>query len=104
MLDAMRSGVQDFISKPATPDAIRVILSAGSRRPSKEQITSQESLIVLMGAKGGVGTTTVAVNLGVHLDHARAQAHGAARFRPAAGKRSSLSRSAPKIRDPRRDG
>jgi pilus assembly protein CpaE len=67
MLDAMRSGVQDFISKPATPDAIRVILERLDQEGSSpEQITSRK-LIVLMGAKGGVGTTTIAVNLGAHL-------------------------------------
>jgi len=73
MLDAMRCGVQDFISKPAEPDALRVILERLDQGDTpKEQLASNRKLIVLMGAKGGVGTTTVAVNLGVHLS---TQAH-----------------------------
>jgi pilus assembly protein CpaE len=73
MLDAMRSGVQDFISKPAEPDALRIILERLDQGDTpKEQTASNKKLIVVMGAKGGVGATTVAVNLGVHLS---AQAH-----------------------------
>ena len=76
MLDAMRSGVQDFIAKPAEPDALRVILERLDQGDTpKEQIASKK-LIVLMGAKGGVGATTVAVNLGVHLSM-NAQKHTA---------------------------
>ncbi len=68
MLDAMRSGVQDFISKPADPDALRVILERVDQvSTSPKEQTNARKLIVMMGAKGGVGTTTVAVNLGVHL-------------------------------------
>jgi len=72
LLDAMRSGVQDFIPKPVTPDALREILkrfdSEGSAGPQR----SDHKLIVVMGAKGGVGATTVAVNLSVQLSlHAK---------------------------------
>lgn len=73
LLEAMRSGVQDFIPKPVTEPALKEVLARfdhgggalGERR-------GNEKLIVVMGAKGGVGTTTVAVNLGVQLTtHAR---------------------------------
>lgn len=64
LMDAMRSGVQEFIAKPVQPQALRDILG----RFQEGHVTKRsEKLIVLMGSKGGVGTTTVAVNLGVHL-------------------------------------
>jgi pilus assembly protein CpaE len=64
LMDAMRSGVQEFIAKPVQPEALRTILS---RFQEGHVHKRSEKLIVLMGSKGGVGTTTVAVNLGVHL-------------------------------------
>jgi pilus assembly protein CpaE len=65
LMDAMRCGVQDFVAKPVMPDALRDLLNRFQEtRPVKR---SSERLIVLMGAKGGVGTTTVAVNLGAQL-------------------------------------
>ncbi len=65
LLEAMRSGVQEFIPKPVTPEALRLILKRFQQGQPMER--SAEKLIVVMGAKGGVGTTTVAVNLGVQL-------------------------------------
>lgn len=67
LLDAMRSGVQDFISKPAAPEALREMLARFIQEGQAVERKSAEKLIVLMGSKGGVGTTTVAVNLGVQL-------------------------------------
>ncbi len=67
LLEAMRSGVQDFLPKPDMPGALRDLLArfvhelAGRDRPSQEQ------LVAAMGAKGGVGTTTVAINLAAQL-------------------------------------
>jgi pilus assembly protein CpaE len=67
LLDAMRSGVQDIISKPANPEELRNILVRFQQEGRAVERKSAEKLIVLMGSKGGVGTTTVAVNLGVQL-------------------------------------
>jgi pilus assembly protein CpaE len=67
LLDAMRSGVQDFIPKPAKPEALEELLNRLSQDIQPGDRRSVEKLIVLMGSKGGVGTTTVAVNLGVQL-------------------------------------
>ena len=65
LMDAMRCGVQEFIAKPVLPDALREILNRFHEgHPQKR---ASEKLIVLMGSKGGVGTTTVAVNLGAQL-------------------------------------
>lgn len=67
LLEAMRGGVQDFLPKPAGIDVLKNMLSRFSEELGTEQRPSLEKLIVLMGAKGGVGATTVAVNLGVQL-------------------------------------
>jgi pilus assembly protein CpaE len=65
LMDAMRSGVQEFIAKPVMPDALLEILKR--IQESHPQKRASEKLIVLMGSKGGVGTTTVTVNLGAQL-------------------------------------
>jgi pilus assembly protein CpaE len=67
LLAAMRSGVQDFIAKPVTADALRDVVARFYEEGRPTETRSAEKLIVLMGSKGGVGTTTVAVNLGVQL-------------------------------------
>lgn len=67
MLDAMRGGVQDFLAKPIGGDALKDMLSRFARDLDVDEQPSLNKLIVVMGSKGGVGATTVAVNLGVHL-------------------------------------
>jgi pilus assembly protein CpaE len=67
LLDAMRSGVQDFIAKPVQEGSLRDLLQRLSTDVQGKDIVSNDKLIVIMGAKGGVGATTVAVNLGVQL-------------------------------------
>ena len=67
LLEAMRSGVQDFLGKPVQADSLRDLLLRVREDLKTKDFPSQDKLIVVMGAKGGVGTTTVAVNLGVQL-------------------------------------
>jgi len=67
LLEAMRSGVQDFIPKPVEDTALRDLLQRVTKDLKTKELASNEKTIVIMGAKGGVGTTTVAVNLGVQL-------------------------------------
>jgi pilus assembly protein CpaE len=67
LLEAMRSGVQDFLGKPVQPDSLKDLLIRMALDLNAKEFPSQDKLIVVMGAKGGVGTTTVAVNLGVQL-------------------------------------
>lgn len=67
LLEAMRSGVQDFMAKPISVEALKEILARVSGDLDTTDLPSSNKLIVVMGSKGGVGTTTVAVNLGVQL-------------------------------------
>jgi len=67
LLEAMRSGVQDFLPKPINAEVLIQLLSGFSSEIDVRARPSVEKLIVIMGSKGGVGATTVAVNLGVQL-------------------------------------
>ncbi len=67
LMQAMRSGVREFLAHPVDP----ISLEGALKRIADEQGPGEKSLdrklIVVMGAKGGVGSTTVAVNLGAQL-------------------------------------
>lgn len=67
LLEAMRGGVQDFLPKPVGADVLKDLLSRLMQELDTEERPSLDKLIVVMGTKGGVGATTVAVNLGVQL-------------------------------------
>src|SRR5215471_14453196 len=67
LLEAMRSGVQDFLGKPVQAESLKDLLLRMREDLHTKDFPSQDKLIVIMGAKGGVGATTVAVNLGVQL-------------------------------------
>jgi pilus assembly protein CpaE len=69
LLDAMRSGVQEFLAKPVSPEVLRQTLERFEEESSSPDKHGTDRLVVVMGAKGGVGTTTVAVNLSVQLAH-----------------------------------
>jgi pilus assembly protein CpaE len=68
LLEAMRAGVQDFLPKPVDSRSLKEILARFSKDlEGNSDRSSLDRLIVVMGSKGGVGTTTVAVNIGVQL-------------------------------------
>jgi pilus assembly protein CpaE len=70
VLQAMRAGIQEVLHKPLNPDVLKGVLARAIQkwgelvesRPKKTK-----KLMLVMGSKGGVGTSTVAVNLGVQL-------------------------------------
>ncbi len=69
LIQAMRSGMQEFLTHPIEATRLREILQRyiQDRGPTAEAGEAAEKAIAVMGAKGGVGTTTVAVNLAVQL-------------------------------------
>jgi pilus assembly protein CpaE len=69
LMEAMRSGVREFVSQPIDPMVLREMLERMIKQRGMPQ-ADVEKLLVIMGAKGGVGTTTVAVNLSVQLARA----------------------------------
>ncbi|HKZ52110.1 MAG TPA: cellulose synthase operon protein YhjQ/BcsQ [Candidatus Acidoferrales bacterium] len=66
LMRAMRCGVQDIVSRPLEPLKLQEVL-ARFLQEGRVSAAKGQNLVVVMGAKGGVGTTTVAINLGVQL-------------------------------------
>lgn len=70
LLKAMRTGAKEFFSQPLKEEEIRQAIERFKIR--REKLSHREpaksgQIIDVIGAKGGVGTTTVAVNLAVSL-------------------------------------
>jgi pilus assembly protein CpaE len=63
MLEAMRAGLTECIPAPIEGK----VLDAALKRVSASPSTTKGELIAVIGAKGGVGTTTVAVNTATTL-------------------------------------
>jgi pilus assembly protein CpaE len=64
MLEAMRAGVTEFLTAPVTaPD----LTAAVSRVTTSTVPTTSGEVFAFLGAKGGVGTTTVATNVATAL-------------------------------------
>ena len=69
LLEVLRAGVKEFIPQPVNPaeveDAFNRFKERHKLRPP--ETTKRGKLINIIGSKGGVGTTTVAVNLAISL-------------------------------------
>jgi pilus assembly protein CpaE len=73
LLQAMRSGIREFLQKPFNRIEVAQLMHRLSQenevRPVKK--VTGGKLICVLGTKGGVGTSTVAVNLAVQLAQIR---------------------------------
>ena len=69
MLKAMRAGIQEFLVRPIVATELQASLERLARRTTSTVTDGQ--VFAVFGSKGGVGTSTVAVNLG----HALTLAH-----------------------------
>jgi CheY-like chemotaxis protein len=67
------AGADDYLTKPTHPaelaSRVKAILARNTGQPEAENVTADapRHVIGVMGVKGGVGTTTMAVNLGAAL-------------------------------------
>jgi pilus assembly protein CpaE len=68
MLEAMRAGVNEFLTDPVGADDVRQALE---RVSSLQPVSQQGKVFAFLGAKGGVGTTTLAVNVATALAQSR---------------------------------
>ncbi|MCB9850841.1 MAG: AAA family ATPase [Phycisphaerales bacterium] len=64
ILSAMRSGIREFLTKPID---VSVLEEAVGKIASTSSTEKHGSLITVIGGAGGVGATTIAVNLAVEL-------------------------------------
>ena len=65
LMHAMRAGAKEFFVQPLKVDEVRVTLERYASKGVSNRHNGQ--VIYLVGSKGGVGTTTVAVNLAAGL-------------------------------------
>ena len=68
ILHAMRAGANEFFAWPPQKDAFEEAMRRlAARRASSPSARTKATTIVFFGAKGGAGTTTMAVNTGVEI-------------------------------------
>lgn len=70
LMQAIRIGAKEFFSQPIIPEEVKqALLRFNERRKGflPQTISKPGRIITVFGSKGGVGTTTVAVNLAVSL-------------------------------------
>lgn len=68
IIEAMRSGCTEYLDKPLQNDRLQDSLAQLARKKRDSLVsTAQGKLVSLMGVKGGVGTTTLAVHLAYSL-------------------------------------
>jgi len=72
ILQAMRAGANEFFAWPPSRSALDEALQrAAARRATSPSGAPESKIIVFFGAKGGAGTTTIAVNCGVDIARLR---------------------------------
>lgn len=64
MLDAMRAGVSEWVTEPLVQSEVE---AAVKRAVSTQDASRRREVLAFLGAKGGVGTTTLAVNVAAAL-------------------------------------
>ncbi len=68
ILQAMRAGANEFFTWPPPDEAFEgAVRRSATRRETTQGAKTSATTLVFFGAKGGAGTTTVAVNCGVEL-------------------------------------
>jgi len=67
LLQAMRGGIQDVLAPPIDPAVLKQSLARLIEHANLRERDDVGKLIVLLGARGGVGTTTVATTVGAQL-------------------------------------
>lgn len=66
-LEGFRAGAIDYITKPVHPQDLAARIASVLERTHAEQVENGPSIIAIAGAKGGVGATTLAVNVAAAL-------------------------------------
>ena len=70
LLRAMRGGCTEFLHKPFVPDSLNDTLNRLNEQfisSAAGPVPTSGSILTFLGAKGGVGTTTIAVHMAMYL-------------------------------------
>jgi pilus assembly protein CpaE len=67
LIEAMRNGVREFLGQPVDPQVLQGAIERLIQERGAGDGQPEEKLVVVMGSKGGVGTTTITVNLGAQI-------------------------------------
>lgn len=67
----LNAGAVDYLVKPLTPDVLNQALAAALRRPATAPGPKEKEarIVLFLGARGGIGTSTAALNSGWILAH-----------------------------------
>lgn len=84
-MTAIRSGASDYLSKPVTSQELIEQVDKLLSRKSEEVVPEQGMIIALFGLRGGIGQTTLAVNLAASLRRVSQQAVCLVDFSPSVG-------------------
>jgi pilus assembly protein CpaE len=65
------AGAVDYLVKPLTPDLLNQALAAALRGPavSNKQVAKEARVVVFIGARGGIGTSTISLNTAWIMAH-----------------------------------
>ncbi len=69
--DLLAAGAADYLVKPLTPEALHQVIRAANQAPKRvqQQEVTPARLVVVVGVRGGVGASTVAVNTAWMIGH-----------------------------------
>lgn len=73
-VEGLRLGADDYLVKPADPAELMARIEAVMARARRDARRRKGKVFGFVGAKGGVGTTTVALNMGAHFQQTGKQA------------------------------
>ena len=76
LIQALRVGAKEFFSQPIQGEEVKAALLKSKEREEKNEVPERKKkrgkILDVIGSKGGIGTTTVAVNLATNLSQSEA--------------------------------
>ncbi len=73
VMRAMQLGAREFLPLPLSQETVEAALKRVQLAKKRNSASAQSSVIVVTGHKGGVGTTTIAINLAMAISELQAE-------------------------------